>query len=129
MNQLRSMNVNGSNVLDSSHQNITHNTQHNNNSGNCVASSLHRLHISYSQAAADHKQLGFPHQLSPSMADIAAAAAAASTNTAGNLLIDDHDMLPGLWPTSQQQSHHPSGKLFAKFPSLTFWPSILCTIT
>lgn len=107
---IRSNNMDNSGALESSLRNTDNNAQ-NKNSGNCVVSSLHRAFMPYPQAQADHKQLGFPHQLSSSMVDIAAAAAAASSNAGGNMLIDDHDMLPNLWSSSQQQSHHPSGKL------------------
>lgn len=103
----------------------TNNNAQNSNSGNCVVSSLHRAFMPYSQATADHKQLAFPHQLSSSMAD-AISAAAAGSNAAANMLIDDHDMLPNLWSSSQQQS----GNLtlinnFNQTPALMFfvaWP-------
>lgn len=92
----------------------------NSNSGNCVVTSLHRAFMPYSQVAtvaamnavnssANHKQLGFHHQLPPSLNEMANV----GNNVGGNMLVDEPDMLgvSGLWPThhshhTNQQNHH-----------------------
>lgn len=87
----------------------SNNNAQNNNSGNCVVSSLHRAFLPYSQAAtvaamnavnstANHKQLGFHHQLPPSIADM-------GNNVGGNMMVDDADML-SVWSTHAHHSHH-----------------------
>lgn len=98
-------------ALEATLRNSNNNGQ-NNNSGNCVVSSLHRAFMPYSQAAtvaamnavnssASHKQLGFHHQLTSSMADIANV----GNNSGGNLMVDEPDML-SVWSSHAHHSHH-----------------------
>lgn len=103
--QMRSSIMENSAALEATLRNSNNNAQ-NNNSSNCVVSSLHRAFMPYTQASANHKQLGFHHQLSSSIADMAGV----GNNPSGNLLVDDSDMLSNLWPSHQHHSHHSSGE-------------------
>ncbi|XP_055317303.1 transcription factor SOX-6 isoform X2 [Sitodiplosis mosellana] len=109
--QMRSSIMENSAALEATLRNSNNNVQ-NNNSGNCVVSSLHRAFMPYSQAAtvaamnavnssSNHKQLGFHHQLPPSMADIANV----GNNSGGNLMVDETDML-NVWSSHAHHSHH-----------------------
>lgn len=111
--------IDNSAALEATLRNSNNNAT-NNSSSNCVVSSLHRAFMPYSQAAtvaamnavnssANHKQLGFHHQLPPSLNDMATV----GNNVGGNMLVDDADMLgvSGLWPPhhthhGNHQNHH-----------------------
>lgn len=110
--QMRTSIMENSAALEATLRNSSNNNAQNNNSGNCVVSSLHRAFMPYSQAAtvaamnavnstANHKQLGFHHQLPPSIADMANV----GNNAGGNMMVDDADML-SVWSTHAHHSHH-----------------------
>lgn len=107
---MRSSIMENSAALEATLRNSNNNAQ-NNNSGNCVVSSLHRAFMPYSQAAtvaamnavnssANHKQLGFHHQLPPSIADMANV----GNNAAANMMVDEPDML-SVWSSHAHHSH------------------------
>lgn len=109
--QLRSSIMENNAALEASLRNSNNNAQ-TNNSGNCVVSSLHRAFMPYSQAAtvaamnavnssANHKQLGFHHQLPPSIADMANV----GNNAGANMMVDEPDML-SVWSSHAHHSHH-----------------------
>lgn len=107
--QLRTSIMENSAALEASLRNSNNNAQ-NNNSGNCVVSSLHRAFMPYTQAATvaamnavnsstNHK-MGFHHQLPPSVGDSANVG-----NNAGGNMMDEQDML-NVWSSNAHHSHH-----------------------
>lgn len=109
--QMRASIMENNAALEATLRNSNNNAQ-NNNSGNCVVSSLHRAFMPYSQAAtvaamnavnssSNHKQLGFHHQLPPSIAEMANV----GNNAGGNMMVDEPDML-SVWSSHAHHSHH-----------------------